>query len=111
VDHDSDLLASAYAACDTFVLPSLFETPGIAALEAGLSGAKVVITPHGGPREYFGSMADYVNPYDVQDIRRGILKALDRPRNDVLATHIAARFLWKHVAIRTAEVYTAALGR
>src|SRR5690606_26899639 len=29
LDHDSDLLASAYAACKVFVLPSLFETPGI----------------------------------------------------------------------------------
>ena len=29
--NDSEMLASAYAACDTFVLPSLFETPGIAA--------------------------------------------------------------------------------
>ncbi|MBI3189493.1 MAG: glycosyltransferase, partial [Ignavibacteriales bacterium] len=28
--NDSDLLASAYAACDTFVLPGQFETPGIA---------------------------------------------------------------------------------
>jgi glycosyltransferase involved in cell wall biosynthesis len=111
LDHDSDLLASAYAACDTFALPSLFETPGIAALEAGLSGAKVVITPHGGPREYFGTHADYVDPYSVDDIRRRIQAALDRPRDGALADHIAGRFLWKHVARRTAEVYEAALGR
>jgi glycosyltransferase involved in cell wall biosynthesis len=109
IDHDSDLLASAYAACDTFVLPSLFETPGIAALEAGLSGAKVVITPHGGPREYFGPLADYVDPYNVDDIRRKIQTALDRPRNEALAQHISGQFLWKHVARRTAEVYAAAL--
>jgi len=42
------MLASAYAACDVFVLPSMFETPGIAALEAGLAGAKIVITKYGG---------------------------------------------------------------
>ena len=39
--NNSPLLASAYAACNTFVLPSLFETPGIAALEAALCGAKI----------------------------------------------------------------------
>lgn len=111
IEHESDLLASAYAACDTFVLPSLFETPGIAALEAGLSGAKVVVTPHGGPREYFGSLAEYVNPYDVADIRRGIQAALARPRDGALAEHIAGRFLWKHVAQRTEAVYAKALAR
>jgi glycosyltransferase involved in cell wall biosynthesis len=109
LDHDGDLLASAYAACDTFVLPSLFETPGIAALEAGLSGAKVVITPHGGPREYLGSYAEYVNPYDVADIRRGIRAALVRSRDSALAEHIAGRYLWKHVARRTEEVYARVL--
>jgi glycosyltransferase involved in cell wall biosynthesis len=34
IPNNSDMLASAYAACNVFVLPSLFETPGIAALEA-----------------------------------------------------------------------------
>jgi len=63
VPHDSMLLASAYAACNVFVLPSLYETPGIAALEAGLAGAKIVITPFGGTTEYFGSDAEYVDPY------------------------------------------------
>src|ERR1041385_176812 len=42
--NDSELLASAYASCDVFVLPSQFETPGIAALEAALAGAEIVIT-------------------------------------------------------------------
>ena len=105
VDHDSEMLASAYAGCDTFVLPSLFETPGIAALEAGLAGAKVVVTPHGGPRQYFGARAEYVDPYSVEDIRRGIRAALDRPRDGALSEHIANRYLWRHVAARTAEVY------
>ena len=111
IEHDTDLLASAYAACDTFVLPSLFETPGIAALEAGLSGAKVVITPHGGTREYFGPHAEYVDPYSVDDIRRGIVAALARPKSGTLVEHIEGHFLWSHVAARTEEVYAAALSR
>lgn len=111
VDHESNLLPSAYAACESFVLPSLFETPGIAALEAGLAGAKVVITPHGGPREYFGPHADYVNPYSVDDIRRGILSSLQRPKGPELKEHIASRYLWRHVAVRTAKVYAGLLER
>jgi len=103
--NDSPMLASAYAACDTFVLPSLFETPGIAALEAGLAGAKVVITPHGGTTEYFGDDAMYVDPASVASIRDGIRAALARPRGDNLRNRIRSRYLWSHVASQTKAVY------
>ncbi len=108
---DSAMLASAYAAADTFVLPSLFETPGIAALEAGLAGAKIVITPHGGTREYFGDMAEYVDPHSVDAIRDGILKSLAMKRDDRLRTHIRSEFLWQHVSKKTADVYKEILQR
>ena len=99
------MLASAYAACDVFALPSLFETPGIAALEAGLAGAKIVITPHGGTKEYFGEMATYVEPLEVRSIRDGIREALEAKKDLRLRDHIAGHFLWKHVAEKTREVY------
>ena len=105
LSNDSKMLASAYAACDTFVLPSLFETPGIAALEAGLAGAKVVITPHGGTRDYFGSMAHYAEPHSVESIRNAITLALSEPKTTALRDHIKREFLWSTVAQKTAEVY------
>jgi len=110
LDNSSEMLASAYAACDTFVLPSLFETPGIAALEAGLAGAKVVITPYGGTKEYFETMADYVEPGSVESIRLGILSALARPRTPALREHIRRNFLWQRVAERTATAYRGVVG-
>lgn len=103
--NDSEMLASAYAAADTFVLPSLFETPGIAALEAGLAGAKVVITPHGGTREYFGAMAQYVDPHSIDSIRAGIITALQARKDDRLREHIRREFLWVRVAEKTSDVY------
>jgi len=105
LDYDSELLPSAYSACDTFVLPSQFETPGIAALEAGLAGAKVVITPFGGTREYFGTMAEYVQPGSVESIRTGILRALRKKKDGALRAHIRANFLWQSVAAQTARAY------
>ncbi len=110
LDHASDLLASAYAACRVFVLPSLFETPGIAALEAGLAGATVVITPYGGTREYFGPMAIYVKPDSVPSIRQGILEALNRKQSDDLREHIRRNYLWERITERTAAAYHDALG-
>lgn len=105
LDNHSGMLASAYAACDVFVLPSLFETPGIAALEAGLAGAKVVITKYGGTEEYFEQMAEYVEPRSVESIRRGILRALQAEKTDLLKEHIAHEFLWPRVAEKTVTVY------
>ncbi len=103
--HTDPLLASAYAACDVFVLPSLFETPGIAALEAALTGAKIVVTAHGGTREYYGGEAEYVNPALTGDIRRGIEAALRKPRTNVLRDRVRANFTWDRVAARTKAVY------
>ncbi len=105
LDNDSDMLASAYAACDTFVLPSLFETPGIAALEAALAGAKIVITAHGGAREYFGGMAEYVDPYSVDSIRDGIQRMLQKKKDSLLTEHIRSEFLWPQIAEKTASAY------
>jgi glycosyltransferase involved in cell wall biosynthesis len=109
LDHEAPLLASAYAACDVFVLPSMFETPGIAALEAGLAGAQIVITPYGGTREYFGDLAVYVEPRSERAIREGILQAISRPHSTALGDHIRREFLWERVAEKTAAVYRIAL--
>jgi glycosyltransferase involved in cell wall biosynthesis len=111
LDHDSPLLASAYAACKVFALPSKFETPGIAALEAGLAGANIVITPHGGTREYFGNYAEYVNPYSIRSIRTGIENALNVSRTEALKKHIHDNFLWSHIAQKMRDVYLCMLGK
>lgn len=105
LDNDSDMLASAYAACDVFALPSMFETPGIAALEAGLAGAKIVVTPFGGTKEYFEAMAGYVDPYSVESITNGIRSALNRKKDSALQRHIKKEFLWSRVAEKTLSVY------
>jgi len=109
LDHESDLLASAYAASKVFVLPSQFETPGIAALEAGLGGAEIVITQEGGTREYFGSFAEYVDPRSNESIRQGILTALGKSPTGVLRDHILAEFTWRQVARKTAGAYRSVL--
>lgn len=109
--NDSALLRSAYAGAEVFVLPSLFETPGIAALEAGLAGARIVITPHGGTREYFEELATYVDPRSVASIREGILRALTIPKDERLRDRIRRMYLWSNVAAQTLAVYRRVLPR
>lgn len=103
--NDSDLLLSAYAACDTFVLPSWFETPGLAALEAGLAGAKLVTTNGGCTREYFGDDALYIEPGYLPDIRKKMEQASRQEKSHRLRDHIRRHYLWERVAERVADCY------
>lgn len=105
LSNNSPMLASAYAACDTLVLPSQFETPGIAALEAGLAGAKVVITSQGGTKEYFKNMAIYIEPGSVDSIKRGIESSLSLPKSEKLSEFIKSNFLWGIIAEKTIDIY------
>ncbi|MDP8313973.1 MAG: glycosyltransferase [Candidatus Celaenobacter antarcticus] len=103
--HDDPMFASAYAACHTFILPTRYETPGRAALEAGLAGANIVITPYGGTREYFEHFAEYVEPHSVDSIKKGVVRSLNKKKNDQLKEHILSRFVWEIIAAKTVDMY------
>jgi len=103
--HGSELLRSAYAACDTFVLATWLETPGLAALEAGLAGAKVVITEEGATKEYFQDYVHYVPPGSVSIIRSQVLRALSCVKTPALSVHIRERYLWPVAAKKNIEAY------
>ena len=105
LDHDDPLLASAYAACGCLVLASWYETPGLAALEAGMSGVPLVLPAGGCAREYFGENAVYVRPGDARGIRRAVLGALSGGRNPALAEHVRENFAWTAAARATREAY------
>lgn len=105
LDHDSELLASAYAASKVFVLPSQFETPGIAAMEAALTGSQVVITKNGGTKEYFGDHVNYIDPNSANSLLQGIQNALAQEQSDDLKVHILQNYTWNKVAKMTAENY------
>lgn len=109
LDHADPLLASAYAACAAFVLPSTLETPGLAALEAAAAGAPLVVTSVGSTRDYFGSMAQYIRHDDLADIRRGIDAALAAGPNAGLKAHMQQNFAWATVSRSLADFYARVL--
>ncbi len=98
-------LAGALAAAGCLALVSWFETPGLVALEAGLCGTPLVLTPHGATREYFGRHAQYAAPNDLAGIRRAVETQLGRGRDPELAAHVRAYFTWPQVALATREAY------
>ena len=109
--HDNPMFASAYAACHTFILPTRYETPGRAALEAGLAGANVVITPYGGTREYFKQFAEYAEPSSVHSIIKMTEKSLEKKKDSALKDHILENFLWDKIAQQTLQMYKRVLSQ
>jgi glycosyltransferase involved in cell wall biosynthesis len=103
--HDSDELKSAYAGCEFFALPSTLETPGLAALEAAASGAKLLITFEGSTREYFKDFPEYINPFDVSGMSIGIEKLLEAPKSGTLKKYIADNFTWDRVIKPLISIY------
>ena len=110
IDHENPLLASAYAACGVFVLQGWFETPGLAAIEAGLAGARLAVTKDGSTREYFKDYAEYFNPASPKDIKKSVLNALHSNKAKGLKQHIADNYLWANYTESTFGVYKEVLG-
>ena len=105
LDHHDPVLASAYAAARVFALPSWFETPSLAALEAALAGCSVVITPYGSTKDYFGGLVAYARPDRPEEIRHALRTSWDDGPDPRLAPWVATHYLWPNVAQITAEVY------
>jgi len=109
--HDDVRLKDLYDSCAVFALPSEEETPGIAALEAAVRGAPVVITNRGGAVEYLGEYATYVDYRSVASIVDGIERAIARgsiPESD--RATLARRFSWTRAAEVTLGVYRTVIG-
>ncbi len=102
---ESGMLASAYAACDTLVLPAYYETPGLAALEAALAGAKVCITRFGGTTEYFEDLAEYLDPASEDSIRNALQRSLQRPKDNRLKQRVRTKYLWGEAARKLLGYY------
>jgi len=109
IEHNDPMLASAYAACSVFVLQGWFETPGLAALEAGLSGARLAVTQQGSTRDYFKGHVTYFDPASPAGIAKAIDNSLAKPKSEVLAGHIKEHFLWAHAAEENIKAYDVCL--
>lgn len=105
IDHDDPMLKSAYMACSCFVSQGWFETPGLAALEAGLAGANIATTDKGCTKEYFKDLVEYFDPGNIADIRRAAEKAFYKEKSRLLKERIEKEFLWSSAAKKNIDVY------
>ena len=109
--HDAELMRSAMAACDLFVIPSTLETPSLAALEAAAQGARIAITEVGSTREYFRDLVHYLDPGDQNSIIAAIGAGLTAPHDTALGNLIRHSYTWKNVIAPLATCYRELAGR
>ena len=106
---EDEALPHLYGAAAAFTLPSLHEGFGLPALEAMACGTPVVAANVYALPEVCGAAAELVDPYDVDDIARGLLRVLaDEARAAQLAElgiARAAEFTWRRSAERHLECY------
>ena len=97
---------SLYSACRVFCLPSDFEGTGLVAVEAASYGAKIVITEHGGPPDYFEDFAWYVKTGTAEEIRKHTVAAFESAPGNELSEHVKNKLTWENSAISLATAYS-----
>ena len=111
---DTPDLVNLYNIASVFVMPSLYEGFGLPVLEAMASGCPVVTTKEGSIPEVAGDAVYYVDPYNTDSIKEGVLQVFSNQKLHVdlskkgLAR--AKKFSWKKTAEETAAVYEKVLG-
>jgi glycosyltransferase involved in cell wall biosynthesis len=104
-----DVLRIFYDAAKIFVFPSLYEGFGLPPLEAMAHGTPVVTANTSSLPEVVGNAAVLVNPENVFDIMRALLKVLtDQALRDRLKQRgyeQAARYSWQTSVQRMLHVY------
>ena len=108
-------LVAIYNLATVYVQPSFYEGFGLPVLEAMACGTPVVCSKTSSLPEVGGEAVVYVNPYDVDNIARGILEVLCY---DTMTHHSriekgkkwAKKFSWEKTARETIKVYEKVVG-
>lgn len=108
-------MPALYSAASLFVFPTLYEGFGIPVLEAQSCGTPVLASNCSSLPEVGGDGAVYTDPYDIEDISRGMLKLLE---DALLAEQLtergyqnAKRFSWKASAERLEQIIEEEVGQ
>ncbi len=112
---DDNELVKLYSNALCFVFPSLYEGFGLPPIEAMACGCPCVVSNTASLPEVCGDAAYYVNPYNVEDIARGIEKVLsdENLRQGLIKKGFenVKRFSWKESARKIIEIVYEVLNR
>lgn len=104
-------LSEYYKIAKVHILPSWYDTPGLVSLEAGVYGCNLIVGQEGTTHEYFGESAEYVDPWDISNIREALLKQYTKSNNMKFSERISKHYSWEQTALKTVEGYNQVLDR
>jgi glycosyltransferase involved in cell wall biosynthesis len=106
-----DDLVALYNLAEATVFPSIYECFPAPPLDAGSCGCPVITSNTGGTPESAGDAAEYVDPFDEDDIARGIVKVMTDTawREELIRRGFEnnKRFSWEKTAQNTLDALTA----
>lgn len=106
----SPLIASAYAAARVVCIPSFLEDFLIAGMEAGVAGARLVLSKNWNPQELYEDFALYPDARSPGSIREAVEAAWLMPKpTDVQREWFLKRYSWEVVARKLIQGYDMAL--
>jgi glycosyltransferase involved in cell wall biosynthesis len=115
---EDDLFRSAFAACDVFVLPSIFEAFGIVILEAMAMSKPCVATKVGGVPDLVtdGKTGLLVEPNDTTGLSKALITVLKDPALGVQMGQKAKKtvgkdFTWPRIVDKLEAVYAEVLSK
>lgn len=79
---DPQVILNAAKHARVLAMPSMLETPGLVALEAGALGTSLAITEKGSTKEYFDGYAHYCDPMRVDSIAKALKSAWEEDGNE-----------------------------
>lgn len=99
-------LVQYYKKAKVHVLPSWFETTGLASLEALFCGCNIVVTKYGDTADYFNANDFiYCDPESIKSIREAVEQAASSEVNTRLIDLAMEKYNWERAAEKTFSVY------
>jgi len=98
-------LQALYKGANVHILPSWYEYPGLANLEAGIAGCNVVTTEIGTTKEVLRDYVLYCDPNDITSIHNQTMKAYETEKKDHLSNFILENYTWEKIAHQLKTIY------
>jgi len=100
---EQEKLIDFYRQAKVYVQPSVWETFGLAILEAAIFDCNLVVTSEGGAKDYLQDKALYCQPNDLESIQKAILMAWDKNKRENQINLEA--FTWEKTINNTIKIY------
>lgn len=100
---------------NAFVLPSKYETFGIAYIEALACGLPIITTKCGGPEDFFNEEIGYMIPVgDLKELEKAmidVIKNINKFKGEYLREYVEDRFSKRIVSEKIIDIYNLVLNR